>query len=141
MVEVDPIYAELNACEETKKYFKRSCRIEELLGDEIREKNTIDAMESVINAFQKVLKKIELKREDLREIFEESYTVSDKIEYIIRALTSQKSVSFFDLFEEAASRTEIAVTFLALLELIRMRQIRVFQEGLFAEIEIRGVLN
>jgi hypothetical protein len=55
MAEVDPIYAELNACEETKKYFKRSCRIEELLGDEIREKNTIDAMESVINAFQKVL--------------------------------------------------------------------------------------
>jgi segregation and condensation protein A len=95
----------------------------------------------LINAFQKVLKKIALKREDLREIFEESYTVSDKIEYIIRALTSQKSVAFFDLFEEAASRTEIAVTFLALLELIRMRQIRVFQDGLFAEIEIRGVLN
>jgi|ERR1700730_2055032 hypothetical protein len=55
MVEVDPIYAELNACEETKKYFKRSCRIEELLGDEIREKNTDDAMVAVIDAFQKVL--------------------------------------------------------------------------------------
>src|ERR1700747_1040502 len=75
----------------------------------------------LINAFQKVLKKIELKREDLREIFEENFTVSDKIEYIIRALTSRESVAFFDLFEEAASRTEIAVTFLALLELIRMR--------------------
>ena len=75
----------------------------------------------------------------LREIFEENFTVSDKIEFIIRTVAGQRPVSFFDLFENAASRTEIAVTFLALLELIRMKQIRVFQEGLFAEIEIRAV--
>jgi len=95
----------------------------------------------LINAFQKVLKKIELKREDLREIFEESFTVSDKIDFIMRSVAGQRPVAFFDLFETAASRTEIAVTFLALLELIRMRQIRVYQDGLFAEIEIRAVLN
>ena len=95
----------------------------------------------LINAFQKVLKKIELKREDLREIFEESFTVSDKIDFIMRSVADQRPVAFFDLFETAASRTEIAVTFLALLELIRMRQIRVYQDGLFAEIEIRAVLN
>ena len=95
----------------------------------------------LISAFQKVLKKIELKREDLREIFEESFTVSDKIDLIMRTVPGKKSVAFFDLFATAASRTEIAVTFLALLELIRMKQIRVFQDGLFAEIEIRGVLD
>jgi segregation and condensation protein A len=59
----------------------------------------------------------------------------------MRAVPGNKSVTFFDLFATAASRTEIAVTFLALLELIRMNQIRVFQDGLFAEIEIRGVSN
>ncbi len=90
----------------------------------------------LINAFQKVLKKIELKREDLREIFEESFTVSDKIDFIMRTVPGKKSVAFFDLFATAASRTEIAVTFLALLELIRMRQIRVFQDG-----PIRGNRN
>jgi segregation and condensation protein A len=95
----------------------------------------------LITAFQKVLKKIELKREDLREIFEESFTVSDKIDFIMRTVSDDKVVSFFDLFVTAASRTEIAVTFLALLELIRMKQIRVFQNDLFAEIEIRAVLN
>jgi segregation and condensation protein A len=95
----------------------------------------------LIGAFQKVLKKIELKREDLREIFEESFTVSDKIDFIMRTVQGDKPVTFFDLFATAASRTEIAVTFLALLELIRMSQVRVFQAGLFAEIEIRGVLN
>src|ERR1700738_4334193 len=95
----------------------------------------------LINAFQKVLKKIEKKREDLREIFEESFTVSDKIDFIMRTVLGKKSVAFFDLFATAASRTEIAVTFLALLELIRMHPIRVFQDGLFADIEIRGEFN
>lgn len=95
----------------------------------------------LITAFQNVLKKIELKREDLREIFEENFTVSDKIDLIMRAVPAKKSVAFFDLFATAASRTEIVVTFLALLELIRMKQVRVFQDGLLADIEIRRVLN
>ena len=46
-----------------------------------------------------------------------------------------------DVLQEAiaASRAEIAVTFLALLELIRMKQVSVLQSELFGEIEIRGV--
>jgi segregation and condensation protein A len=91
----------------------------------------------LISAFQKVLKKIERKREDLREIFEENFTVSDKIDFIIWTVTGDRSVAFSELFASAASRTEIAVTFLALLELIRMKLLRVIQDGLFAEIEIR----
>jgi len=93
----------------------------------------------LISAFQKVLKKIERKREDLREIFEENFTVSDKIDFIIRTVAGDNPVAFSELFASAASRTEIAVTFLALLELIRMKQLRVVQNGLFAEIEIRRV--
>jgi segregation and condensation protein A len=93
----------------------------------------------LISAFRKVLKRIEQKREDLREIFEESFTVADKIDYIMRSIPGGKSVSFSDLFAFAASRAEIAVTFLALLELIRMKQVSVLQSELFGEIEIRGV--
>jgi segregation and condensation protein A len=95
----------------------------------------------LISAFQKVLKKTEQKREDLREIFEESFTVADKIDYIMRSIPGGKSVSFSDLFAFAASRAEIAVTFLALLELIRMKQVSVLQSELFGDIEIRGVLS
>jgi segregation and condensation protein A len=91
----------------------------------------------LISAFQKVLKKVERKREDLREIFEENFTVSEKIDFIIWTVTGDKSVAFSELFASAASRTEIAVTFLALLELIRMKLLRVIQDGPFAEIEIR----
>jgi len=93
----------------------------------------------LISAFQKVLKKLEDRREDLREIFEENFTVSDKIDFIIRTVAGDKSIAFSELFASAASRTEIVVTFLALLELIRMKQLRVVQNGLFAEIEIRRV--
>lgn len=91
----------------------------------------------LINAFQRVLKKLRGKREDLREIFEENYTVSDKIDYLMRATQFEKPTFFSQLFASAASRTEIVVTFLALLELIRLKQLRVAQSEPFAEIEIR----
>jgi segregation and condensation protein A len=39
----------------------------------------------------------------------------------------------------AASRTEIVVTFLALLELIRLKQLRVMQEAPFSEIDIERI--
>lgn len=90
----------------------------------------------LINAFQKVLRRIESKKEDLREIFEENYTVTDKIEEILRITGTAPKVSFFSLFAAAASRTEIVVTFLALLELIRLKQLRVLQESPFSDIEI-----
>ena len=43
---------------------------------------------------------------------------------------------FSELFAETTSRTEVVVTFLALLELIRMKQLRILQPEPFAEIEI-----
>jgi len=90
----------------------------------------------LINAFQKVLKRLDDKKEDLREIFEENFTVSDKIEFILDFLEKAPSVRFTALFAEAASRTEIVVTFLALLELIRLKQLRVLQEQSLGEIVI-----
>jgi segregation and condensation protein A len=93
----------------------------------------------LITAFQKVLKKLENRREDLREIFEENFTVSDKIDYILQTVSSGAKVSFSSLFLSAASRTEIVVTFLALLELIRLKQLRVTQQATFSVIEIERV--
>lgn len=89
----------------------------------------------LINAFQTVLKRVEA-RENLQEIFGENFTVSDKIDQILQSVANKTSVSFSSLFAAAASRTEIVVTFLALLELIRLKQVRVLQSNLFDEIEI-----
>jgi len=89
----------------------------------------------LINAFQNVIKRVET-REDLREIFGEHFTVSDKIEIILRRVAGGVRLRFSDLFGAIASRVEIVVTFLALLELIRLKQVRATQANPFDEIEI-----
>jgi len=91
----------------------------------------------LINAFQKLLKRLEnKKREDLREIFEENFTVSDKIEFLLRVIYDGIPMRFDECFAEAANRAEIVVTFLAMLELIRLKQLRVRQENHFEDIWI-----
>lgn len=90
----------------------------------------------LINAFQKVLKRLDAKKEDLREIFEENFTVSEKIDYLLRVTESEVSMRFEECFAEAASRAEVVVTFLAMLELIRLKQLRVRQDNQFGEIWI-----
>jgi segregation and condensation protein A len=89
----------------------------------------------LINAFNETLKRAAA-REDLREIFEEKWTVADKIQWILGLMQEHATVLFSKLFESAVTRTEIVVTFLALLELIKMRQLRVRQGEHFGEIEI-----
>ncbi len=91
----------------------------------------------LINAFQTVLKRIEA-RENLSEIFGEHFTVSDKIDAILQRVATGGSIKFSELFAAMASRVEIVVTFLALLELIRLRQIRAEQPTEFDEIEIHA---
>ena len=53
------------------------------------------------------------------------------------ALARDRSELIFgDLFAQAQSRTEIVVTFLALLELIRLKRLKVRQESAFGEIHV-----
>jgi segregation and condensation protein A len=89
----------------------------------------------LINAVNNVLKRIN-QREDLRDIFEDKWTVSDKIEQLLRLLKENAALKFSTLFASATSRSEVVVTFLALLELIRLKQILATQLQAFGEIEI-----
>jgi len=89
----------------------------------------------LIHAFQEVIKRVEA-REDLHEIFGERFSVSDKIEKILERVSNGTPVRFSELFGQIVSRVEIVVTFLALLELIRLNQVRVLQPKMFDEIQI-----
>jgi segregation and condensation protein A len=64
--------------------------------------------------------------------------VADKIEYLLRAIPEDatQAVDFEELFATAASREEVVVTFLALLELMRLRELCVRQSEPFASIQI-----
>ncbi len=89
----------------------------------------------LVNAVNVVLKRF-AQREDQRDIFEDKWTVSEKIELLLRVLSERSSVQFSELFAGVTSRSEVVVTFLALLELIRLKQLTAVQREPFGEIEI-----
>jgi segregation and condensation protein A len=89
----------------------------------------------LVNAVNVVLKRFD-RREDQREIFEDKWSVSEKIESLMRALAERVTLRFSELFEGVTSRSEVVVTFLALLELIRLKQLTAIQREAFGEIEI-----
>ena len=91
----------------------------------------------LLNAVNAVLKRFEQRVGAGRDIFEDRWTVGEKIEFILKTIAERGCMKFSELFETAASRSEIVCTFLALLELIRLRQLVCAQPEPFAEIEIR----
>jgi len=89
----------------------------------------------LIQAFQGVLKRFD-DEDDLTEIADDRFTVSDKIDYLITNVSKGQKVKFYQLFEEASTKSEVLVTFLALLELIRLNEFQVRQNGVLGEIEL-----
>ena len=94
----------------------------------------------LLGAVNNILKRIAATRDDGRNIFDDKWTVSEKIEQIIGVLKSRDSVKFSELFADATSRSEVVCTFLALLELIRLKQLVCRQNDAFDEIEIGRAL-
>lgn len=89
----------------------------------------------LISAFRKVLGRFE--EETIGEIADDRFTVSDKIDYLIKEVQPGEQMTFFSLFEEATSKNEVIVTFLALLELIRLKEFQFEQQVLMGEISIQ----
>ena len=90
----------------------------------------------LINAVNDVIKRVESRTATGTEIFDEQFTVAEKITAIHARIADEESFSFAELFAAAASRAEVVATFLAMLELIRLRQIIITQEDTFGEIRI-----
>jgi segregation and condensation protein A len=98
-------------------------------------------MFDLLNAFQRVLARLDQRADESQTVlYEENFTVAQKIEHL-RAMTAAaglEPVAFSALFAGAVSRVEVVVTFLALLELVRLKRLRVVQSDAFAEILIFG---
>lgn len=89
----------------------------------------------LIQSFQKVLKRFEAVH-DFGQIVDDRFTVSDKVEFLLKEMRPGQSRRFLTLFEMATTRSEVIVTFLAVLELMKMNQFRVRQDLLLGDIEI-----
>lgn len=86
----------------------------------------------LVDALQGILSRNPGKK--LIEIIPDNLTVRDRMNAILEAMEGQESTSFESLFDVTCHRMVIIVTFLALLELIRLRTIRVFQAENFGQI-------
>ena len=91
----------------------------------------------LISALRRVLEKLP---EDVAHTVElENISVREKMTMILDFLHRNSKVVFHTLFESAASRMEVVVTFLALLELMKMRAVKVVQEERLGPIVVEGV--
>ncbi len=88
----------------------------------------------LIAAFNDALKKAP--RETVAELFADRYTVADKIDELTLVLKERGGVRLGELLRGMHHRYEMVCAFLAVLELIRLKQIRARQDALFGDIEL-----
>lgn len=99
-------------------------------------------MEDLYRAFQQVMARKETKvdrvRSSFRSVEKDLFTVGEKMEYIrdLLLLYPRGTIAFQTIFRQGTGRMEKVVTFLALLELIKQKEVQITQEQNFSEILI-----
>jgi segregation and condensation protein A len=101
-------------------------RIEDIAGDEYEPELEVDLF-SLLSAFRLVLQRARERPPML--LPPEQLSIESRIEQLMERLSETEACGFEDLFDDVASRADMIVTFLALLEMIRLKMIRVFQSG------------
>lgn len=93
---------------------------------------------ALLTAFQKLLKR--LPKDQYHEVRQIRMGVAERILELTEFLKGKDQVVFEDLFTGVASRGELIVTFLALLEMAKQRLVKVHQEAVRHQIFIRPLL-
>jgi segregation and condensation protein A len=88
----------------------------------------------LLSAFQDVLNRAPA--EKIVELSRETWTVQDRIQVILERLEGESTVPFEGLFEHQWSKPLVITTFLALLELVRMNLVRLFQGEWLGPIQV-----
>ena len=102
-----------------------------------------DAMDGtlLIEAVKRLLLKMnrfdDVRQKYFKGIKRDTFTVEDKIARVRKRLLSEEAFEFNMLFGEIITKEEVVVTFLALLELLKLKEITIVQENLFGEIMIQ----
>src|SRR6476620_2894026 len=89
---------------------------------------------SLISAFRAVVERS--KARPKLYLPSEQIPIEDRIEQLMERLSETEACGFEDLFEDVQTRPGLVVTFLALLEMIRLKLIRVFQSGVVGPIRV-----
>jgi len=91
----------------------------------------------LLSAFREVVKRFEDQRQ--LEVDQEEVTIEQKIEDIRRQFLVHEKVLFSSFFTAIRSKRHLIVTFLALLELVRLREVWLYQKKAFDEIQISKI--
>jgi segregation and condensation protein A len=99
-------------------------------GEEMLEAGLFD----LISAFKELLDR----RKTLlaHEVGGDGKSVEQRMDEVLALVREGQSVDFLDLFEGQGTKADLIVTFLALLELIRLKTVKVYQRGLFGAIRV-----
>ena len=94
----------------------------------------------LFRAFEDVLKRKEMKvdrvRSEFKSVERDLYTIEEKINFIRDLLVLSPKINFMDIFTETAEKMEVVVTFLALLEMIKIKYVKIYQDKPFEQISI-----
>ena len=96
-------------------------------------------LSALYDAYMEVLSRIpdaQPERIEAIEIQRDTYTMKDKRRHILNMLSKMSTLTFFSLFADSRSRLEVAVTFLALLDLIHKNIVTIRQTHCFEDITI-----
>ena len=88
----------------------------------------------LLDAFEAILKRVQ--RTQDHEIDFERISITDRINQLSDILRARPSIAFDELFASDRTRADVIVTFLALLEMTRLKMTRIAQEGPYAPIYI-----
>lgn len=142
-----------NITEDFKKYeqeasqvlYKKNEEMEKLFEDIETDESLEDflsgvTLNDIFKAFQEVIKRQDTKVDKVRSSFKsverDLYTIDEKINYIKDMLFITPKIVFKSIFRQGARKLEIVVTFLALLELIKMKEVLISQHQPFGDIII-----
>ena len=145
--EMDPRWELIHQLLQYKKFKEAAAKLGELaatrqdlmeryvssLGDRLdRPLKNVDRLE-LWNVFNLVLRRLAEKLV-VGEIHDEIVTVADQMEWLLAKIQTQKSFVFSALFPEGVTLRRLVATFLAILELTRLRKFRLRQDEAFADI-------
>ncbi len=116
---------------------KNMAQTAEEVANEALEGVTLDGLYKI---FEQVLSRRESKIDRIRSGFNsvkrDLYSIDDRIDFIRDLLVFKHNLKFADIFDYDSTKMEKVVTFLALLELIKIREICIVQEEIFGDIFI-----
>jgi len=115
------------------QWLRPDARVVELSGEELEPELEVDLF-TLLTAFQTVVQRA--KQRPKMVLPAEQQSIEERIEQLLTRLSETEACGFEDLFFDVDDRSGLIVTFLALLEMIRLKLVRVFQSGSFGPIRV-----